>query len=952
MNHRKWPYPGASWYKFDFHTHTPASLDTPWHTKKLELSPEQWLQKYMAAEIDCVVVTDHNTGAWIDPLIRAYASMKQKIDEGESVPGFRALTIFPGVEISVNGGIHLLAVLDTTCTSEAISELLAKVNYSGTKGDSDGETSCSLTETLCRVLESGAIPILAHADQPKGLLRVNPGTRECAVSANSVRQALSVEGLLAVEWVDHSNPWPQAVERESKRFAKVVGSDCHSFQTAITPGNIYTWVKMGSPSLEGLRLALLDGNDISIRRSDDPVQDFSPNTTPEHFIECVEIFNARFMGRDSSERLEFSPWFNALVGGRGTGKSTMVHFLRLAYRRENELKKLGDIESVARTFERFNHTPKSRDDHGGLNSGDNTKVQVVLMRDGERYRLNWTQNANEPHVEQEVAGSWEPSSSQSITPERFPLRLFSQGQIAALSTEGSHALLDLIDQNVGTNQEKTEIQDEERRFLALRANIRDLEGKLVGREALSVQLADTRRKLDRFEQAKHAQVLKDYQLRARQEREIALQMEAAAEFKEHIDRLANDLQLEDLPADLFDANSPQDSTAIDLLNRLRNLVGQSAASIRTAGQVLSDAIKIERDALPSTSWHDEFQKAKKAYNELIESLESQGVTDPSDYGRLVEERQRLESELNKLDALEQQKQQLATQSENSLEKLAMARRALGDKRATFLQEALADNPFVRISLEPYGRDPRAVERSFRQVLGVEDERFRDDILIVNTIGHTSGAVATLSKNLPAEYEAARDESEMRLSELKGKIKHCCNGLDSVDFGARFGSYLERQYKDRPEFFDRILTWYPEDSLKVEYSPRGDGNAFRPIDQASAGQRAAAMLAFLLADGNEPIVLDQPEDDLDNHLIYDLVVKQIRSGKQRRQIIVITHNPNIVVNGDAEMIHTLDFRKGQCRVIQHGCLQDKAIRDEVCRVMEGGREAFERRWKRLGSERQG
>jgi DNA repair exonuclease SbcCD ATPase subunit len=144
-------------------------------------------------------------------------------------------------------------------------------------------------------------------------------------------------------------------------------------------------------------------------------------------------------------------------------------------------------------------------------------------------------------------------------------------------------------------------------------------------------------------------------------------------------------------------------------------------------------------------------------------------------------------------------------------------------------------------------------------------------------------------------------------------------------------------------------WYPEDSLEVKYSPKGDGTGFRPIGQASAGQRAAAMLAFLLAHGGEPIVLDQPEDDLDNHLIYDLVVKQIRSGKQRRQIITITHNPNVVVNGDAEMIHALDFRGGQCRVVERGCLQDKPMRDEICRVMEGGREAFERRYRRLGKD---
>jgi len=65
-------------------------------------------------------------------------------------------------------------------------------------------------------------------------------------------------------------------------------------------------------------------------------------------------------------------------------------------------------------------------------------------------------------------------------------------------------------------------------------------------------------------------------------------------------------------------------------------------------------------------------------------------------------------------------------------------------------------------------------------------------------------------------------------------------------------------------------------------------------------------------------------------------------------ITVTHNPNIVVNGGAEMVHALDFASGQCRVVKSGSLQDLEIRDEICRVMEGGREAFERRYRRIAT----
>lgn len=106
------------------------------------------------------------------------------------------------------------------------------------------------------------------------------------------------------------------------------------------------------------------------------------------------------------------------------------------------------------------------------------------------------------------------------------------------------------------------------------------------------------------------------------------------------------------------------------------------------------------------------------------------------------------------------------------------------------------------------------------------------------------------------------------------------------------------------------------------------------------------MAFLLAFGDEPLILDQPEDDLDNHLIYELVVQQIKKNKLRRQLIIVTHNANIVVNGDAEIVNALEFN-GQCYVKRKGALQEQEVRTEVCHIMEGGPDAFKKRWARLG-----
>lgn len=943
-NYPDWPYPGARWWKFDFHTHTPASKDTPWHDligKQGELTPEQWLQRYMDAGIDCVAVTDHNSGAWVDTLKTAYENMRLA-----NTPDFRELHLFPGVEISVNGGFHLLVLFEKGKTTADIDSLLGKVDYAGTKGDSDGVTRKSPIEVIQAVIDDDGIPLPAHADDTKGLLRVQDhDPAKAAFDANTLRQVFACRDILAMEVVDRARPKPVVYTDLGISWSEVIGSDCHNFRNGNLPGSRYTWVKMATPSLEGLRLALMDGEGFSIRRSDDP-QPFDPFALPENFIEAVEINDARFMGRGRPATLTFNPWFNALIGGRGTGKSTVVHLSRLALRREGEVRHLDEKSEPRMTFERFNRVARNRADEGGLQ--ETTSTTLALMRDGVRHFLHWRQDRKGVAVEEEGANGRQASASQSVTSERFPVRIFSQGQIAALADEGQQALLGVIDEAAGTSAQEAALDETRRKFLALRSQMRELDGQIQGRDALTVQLDDVKRKLQRFEEAHHAEILKGYQRSNRQRREVDRQFDTAGEMAQHIESLADTLQPEDLPEGMFDATKAEDGEALVVVTALAGAVRATAATVRDSAQKLRAAVAAQRAELAKTAWQVAVDKAASDYQALVDVLKEQGVTDPSEYGRLVQERQRLDSETKRLASLKEQRDKVAEQAQAQLKKVLEARRVVSRTRQDFLAQALAQNPFVRIGLLPYGRDPLVTERSLREVLGAPPDKYNDDIFLpADGDRPAKGLVAELHRNLPEDTPQATAALESRLQQMRERLTRACQG--DGDFGAWLNKFLSAESGKRPELLDRVLTWFPEDALQVQYSRRGDGTDFQPITQASAGQRAAAMLAFLLAHGEEPLVLDQPEDDLDNHLIYDLVVRQIRENKLKRQIIVVTHNPNIVVNGDAEMLHALDFAAGQCRVAQSGSLQEKAMREEVCRVMEGGREAFERRYRRLGRE---
>ena len=276
------------------------------------------------------------------------------------------------------------------------------------------------------------------------------------------------------------------------------------------------------------------------------------------------------------------------------------------------------------------------------------------------------------------------------------------------------------------------------------------------------------------------------------------------------------------------------------------------------------------------------------------------------------------------------REELSLQIDTQRKLIGQRRQEITQARKYFIQQALANNDHVRITVVPFGYDPKQTERELRELIDVMDDRFSDDILNDEA---TQGMAFELAQANESDKSAA-----MKL--LKRKLLEMDESLNG-----RFRNYLQRKH-EKPEFADHILAWAPEDDLRIQYKRESN---WHDIQTGSQGQRSAALLAFLLAFGEEPIVLDQPEDDLDNHLIYDLIVRQIRENKLRRQLIIITHNPNVVVNGDAELVHVMEFGRGQCYVQQSGALQETELRNEVCRVMEGGYEAFSRRWKRLGTE---
>ena len=105
--------------------------------------------------------------------------------------------------------------------------------------------------------------------------------------------------------------------------------------------------------------------------------------------------------------------------------------------------------------------------------------------------------------------------------------------------------------------------------------------------------------------------------------------------------------------------------------------------------------------------------------------------------------------------------------------------------------------------------------------------------------------------------------------------------------------------------------------------------------------------MLSSESEAPLIIDQPEDNLDSEFIFHSLVPVIRAAKERRQVIIVTHNANIAVLGDAEQIIALKSTSDKSMIVASGSIDDPGTKSVVCRILEGAEEAFRRRAKIYG-----
>jgi biotin operon repressor len=670
---------------------------------------------------------------------------------------------------------------------------------------------------------------------------------------------------------------------------------------------------MGQPTIEALRLALFDDTD-GVLRSDYFIG--NPNDLHDRtYIKSIEISQAKYVGRRAPLKVEFSPWMNSIIGGRGTGKSSIISFLRMTLNRQNELPEPIKIE-----FDDFARIPADRNDLGMLTN--NTSIKTCIVKQGIEYNLLWENNKV-----YEIVG--EGKSEAFDIQDRFPITMFSQKQLFEM-TKDAQLLLNYIDKkwnskewSVGYNTTKNEFFNY---LVRLNKNKTEIEEKT----RLELSLQELEKKIEAFETDATKKILdqqKELLLAEQQARQIYGKynkvLSDAKQLIADINEISDEAPLSDKIDDksLAEINA-WETTVKDFNKTFVELYEKSAAAF-----------------LPENDWFSKLDIATALKNnrsdieKVIKELEKSGVDNIAVYPELLQQKETIEEQLKQYSNTTHEQEELQREREKLLNAFYALVKERIEQRNNVISQWNA-NSKLKITLLPFGNYDRN-EDAFRGIINKSGTSFMQDILNTDAEGHYSGGLI---------FElAGSSDPEESIGNLKNL---CATLLDSENniYSTRFKNHISSLYASDNIFEGRLLTWIPEDQVKLELEV--DNRKKISIDASSAGQRTSAMLALLLQNSEEPIIIDQPEDDLDTKIISDLIVSGINEKKKNQQIIIVTHNPNIVVNTNSEQVIHMEYNVGEIITPSSGALQNKSIRDAICVVMEGGKDALEKRYYRI------
>lgn len=934
---------GATFKKADLHVHAPGTgqnyhlgerrdLSSPKGRKEFAM---EFVRRARQAGLDIIAITNHNDTSWIDPIRQAAEELRREVGE---------LAVFPGVEVGSEAGesIHILAIFDRDTEVVEIEGFLVDIGLRKGKrfiNNNVYPSSESFTRIVGRIQERGGLAIAAHvfsdknsllgAKANRGLARVQQFKCESLLGLD-LGQVGSLSDLEEDEQRIILNKHDD-LKRE-RPLGYLSTSDARSLDKI---GSFFTWIKCEEVTLESLRRALLDP-EARLRLPNDPPPE------PKFVISTLEVENTG-TGFLRGLRLEFNERLNCLIGGRGTGKSAIIELLRYLWEQEPVPARRRDIETFLPVFfpESARATAEvivreTRGDGGGIQ-----ETLYRLKREGRRrtevYRLEGSR---------EVLTDLRPG-------DLFRLDVFGQKEVL-FTSEDIRSQLELLDQMCGRSVE--ELNEEEKEILRnvrrVRMDLIELARQLEDRKARLERLPALRERLKRLQDPAIEEWASKEKL-YRQEKglweRILQELERVASALKPDSRVRLDLRLL-IPEEEERKALPSAEIWSGLWDALRGLERQMDDRFDQMLQAVEEIRERVRSA--KSQWEERYRQFEAEYEGQLRAL---GVT-----GDVVDEIKGLERDIGNLESLEREAKRMQEEiikkaqedwapAVEKLQKVRQKRFEVRQAKAEEITRRLI--PRVRITIAP-GGDREALISMLRNVFLGSRLRAGDYEALANAFSQnflaTMAAIEQADEGTPENMRIFTRWSAPAAPEALKPL------LEAPDKKGRILAFIS--WEKRLELAEYGIP----DEVRVEVNIGEEKQPiWRPLGRrigegVSVGQGCTAILSIILLESPYPLILDQPEDDLDNRFIYDEIVQILRRERGKRQMLIATHNPNIPVAGDAEQIFALmaeEEHEGKgdlrCRIQAQGFIDARKVADQVVSILDGGKEAFERRKEKYG-----
>lgn len=873
---------GSRFFRGDLHIHSyKGSHDVTDST----MTPAEIVNVAAREHLAIIAIADHNEISNVNEAVNA--GQKQNV------------LVVPAVELSTPEG-HLLCYFPTP---SQLAKFYSKLDIAD-QWQPNSRCQTAMLRCLDLAQEHEGFCILAHIDAGNGLETNHPGGSPHKIDIICHKALLGIELASAKSPVHFSKVDADQTRRhiarqrieklglgEDQYLARILNSDSHSLNALGRNANHdrkLTRYKMMAPSFEGLKLSLMEG-DSRIR-----LEDEVPVTVPYILGVC---FSGGFLDNQS---IHFNSNLNCIIGGRGSGKST--------------------------TFEAL-HCLTGNTSQSDVVDSEVWPAQLYLF---------WKDEADVTHtLHRPINGTLYNHDSED-GPLAFEIVCFGQGEASRVREESKTdplALMRYLDTfcDIGGLIEQedfaiAELHEKHQEIVKALKQANALPDKQREYEVVKSQIMA-------FASAKGTELIT---LQRNLAQEGALRNVIAEQLSE-LKRLIHDQSIETEANNILDAikevavaNGKQQ---VDEVSMLLSELRDAAIAVRSnLIQTLKD--KNVRILNLLDSWKNNERPVRDRIEAVRVDLLAKGVKlDMAHISKLTSDEARIKTEIDTLKQwvahlknLKSEYRTLLTRRWDVRRKIANARSAFAFKATAALREILDD---LQVKLH-------YLESAFSP----------DAVNIICTAMNwrtTSQAKAKLliSKlSLPILIDAIYKENVSALLALTTPDGSKCFAeaeAREILFNLKDGDILSSLEQ---------CTVHDIPILKVTKQIEDESGSrviSREFHKLSLGQQQSVLLALILsADSRRPLIIDQPEDNLDSQFIFHTFVPVLRWAKERRQVIVVTHNANIAVLGDAEQLIVFKSGSESSRIVARGSIDDAEARDCACEILEGAREAFTRR----------